>query len=87
MEQSSALVNKSLMVQVVIISALVMMGGSLFPKGKKSGSSQAEAEADAPDSDEPEQAGSAEFGQAATGPAEPSSSGEANPDYRARPNL
>jgi hypothetical protein len=31
-EQSSALVNKSLVVQVVIISALVMMAGSLLPK-------------------------------------------------------
>ncbi|HNW22109.1 MAG TPA: cation:proton antiporter [Bacteroidales bacterium] len=134
MEQSSALVNKSLMVQVVIISALVMMGGSLFPKGKTPGSPQAEAEPDAPDSDEPEQAesdapdsdepeqaesdapdsdepeqaesdapdsdepeqaepsepvvsGSAEFGKAAPGPTEPSSSGQANPECRARPNL
>ncbi|HNZ46246.1 MAG TPA: hypothetical protein PLS02_08960, partial [Bacteroidales bacterium] len=54
-----------------------------------------QAESDAPDSDEPEQAepsepvvsGSAEFGKAAPGPTEPSSSGQANPECRARPNL
>ncbi len=35
-EQSLALVNKSLVVQVVIISALVMMAGSLLPKNPSS---------------------------------------------------
>ncbi len=62
MAQSSALVNKSLVVQVIIISALVMMVGSLFPKDKTPRSQQAEASA----------SGEAEFEQAEPESAEPS---------------
>ncbi len=62
MAQSSALVNKSLVVQVIIISALVMMVGSLFPKDKTPRSQQAEASAP----------GEAELEQAEPESAEPS---------------